>query len=76
MVFSHVEKGIILEDDCLPNKSFFPYCETMLKKYEKDRNILLISGNNFQKNNWRGEGDYYFSKYPHIWGWAEFEKKF
>ncbi len=74
--FSHVEKGIILEDDCLPNKSFFPYCETMLKKYEKDRNILLVSGNNFQKNNWRGEGDYYFSKYPHIWGWAAWKRSF
>lgn len=74
--FSKVDKGIILEDDCLPHKSFFNYCEQMLDKHKNNKKILLISGNNFQKNNWRGDGDYYFSKYPHIWGWAAWKRTF
>src|SRR5258705_8423153 len=46
--FENVERGIILEDDCLPNDSFFIFCETMLKKFENDARIMHISGDNFQ----------------------------
>ena len=31
--FDNVEEGIILEDDCLPSKSFFFYCQELLKFY-------------------------------------------
>src|SRR6185312_8069966 len=31
--FAHEEEGIILEDDCLPAKSFFNFCDTLLEKY-------------------------------------------
>ena len=30
-VFENYEKAIILEDDCIPNKSFFLFCSLMLK---------------------------------------------
>ena len=69
-VFSMVEEVIILEDDCLPNDSFFTFCEEMLDRYRDNKKIGMISGNNFQKGLLRGDGDYYFSKYVHIWGWA------
>lgn len=68
--FEHEEMGIILEDDCLPDQSFFPYCEELLEKYKDDKRIWHISGDNFQNGFKRGDGDYYFSKYNHIWGWA------
>jgi hypothetical protein len=29
--FKHVSEGIILEDDCLPNDSFFRFCEENLE---------------------------------------------
>src|SRR3989344_3134899 len=32
--FEHVDRGIILEDDCLPEVSFFRFCEELLKKYK------------------------------------------
>jgi hypothetical protein len=32
--------------------------------------VGMISGDNFQKGIIRGEADYYFSIYNHIWGWA------
>lgn len=72
--FEHVESGIILEDDCLPNPSFFDYCNDLLNKYKDNSKIMLISGDNFQDGIKRGTGDYYFSKYPHIWGWATWKR--
>ena len=69
-VFGLVEEAIILEDDCLPNQSFFLFCQEMLEKYRNDAEVGMISGANFQKGERRGDGDYYFSKYMHIWGWA------
>lgn len=71
--FENEEMGIILEDDCLPNKSFFTFCERLLIKYENEDKIAIISGDNFNKNK-IGEGDYYLSKIPHIWGWATWRR--
>lgn len=72
--FEHVEEGIILEDDCVPHPDFFPYCATLLDRYRLDTRVWCISGNNFQEGNWRGEGDYYFSRYNHCWGWASWRR--
>jgi len=41
--FKNVEEGIILEDDCLPNQSFFWYCQELLKYYRDDTRIMTIS---------------------------------
>lgn len=68
--FENVEDGIILEDDCLPNQSFFRFCEEMLDKYKDNEKIMHIGGNNFQLGKYRPEADYYFSKLNHVWGWA------
>ncbi len=72
--FENEEQGIILEDDCLPNESFYNYCETLLNYYASDERIMHISGNNFQDGNVRGNGSYYFSNYNHIWGWATWKR--
>lgn len=68
--FENEEMGIILEDDCLPSQSFFWFCEELLERYKNDIEVGQISGDNFQKGNKRGDADYYFSIYNHIWGWA------
>lgn len=68
--FTHEEQGIILEDDCLPNQSFFWFCQELLDRYKDDFRVGGISGSNFQGGIKRGQGDYYFSIYNHIWGWA------
>lgn len=72
--FDHVEEGIILEDDCLPNLSFYTYCSQLLSYYRNNESIMMISGNNFQCGIKRGKGDYYFSAYNHIWGWATWRR--
>ena len=73
--FEEVEQGIILEDDCLPNESFFKFCETMLEKYKDDQSIWHIGANNFQDSIKRGDADYFFSMYSHIWGWASWRDR-
>ncbi len=72
--FSNEEMGIILEDDCLPNQSFFYFCDELLEKYRDDERVMQIGGNNFQFGKKWGSASYYFSKYNHIWGWASWRR--
>jgi len=72
--FSHESEGIILEDDCLPHPDFFPFCEELLELYRDEKSVWMISGNNFQNGKKHGACPYYFSKYPHIWGWATWQR--
>ena len=72
--FEHVEEGIILEDDCFPHPDLFSYCTTLLERYRHDTRVWCISGSNFQNGQLRGDGSYYFSRYPHIWGWATWRR--
>lgn len=72
--FENVEEGIILEDDCLPNSSFFTFCEVLLEKYRNIEQVKMISGDNFQFGKKYGSASYYFSNFPHIWGWATWRR--
>ena len=72
--FDNVEEGIILEDDCLPGTDFFYFCQELLEKYRMNERIMHIGGNNFQNGIKRGRASYYFSIYPHIWGWATWRR--
>lgn len=73
-VFTQVDEAIILEDDCLPHPTFFPYCEELLSRYRDDLRVGVISGNNFQHGVKRGEASYYFSIFNHLWGWATWKR--
>jgi hypothetical protein len=72
--FSLVEEAIILEDDCLPHPSFFPFCAELLARYRHDSRVTSISGQNVQFGRRRTEYDYYFSAFNHIWGWATWRR--
>lgn len=72
--FEQVEEGIILEDDCMPESSFFEFCSELLGKYKDDDTIFMISGTNMQNGIRRGDSSYYFSNYPITWGWASWRR--
>lgn len=72
--FEHVESGIILEDDCVPNQSFFSFSGALLEEYKDNPQIMHINGSNFQFGRKRGDGSYYFSEYPYVWGWATWRR--
>lgn len=73
-VFRTVEEAIILEDDCLPHLSFFRFCEELLEHYRCDERVMHIAGSNFLCGRSCGEASYYFSRYPHVWGWASWRR--
>lgn len=73
-VFEQVESAIILEDDCLPSSSFFHFCEQLLKTYDHDERVMMISGNNYLPENCKIGGSYYFSRDAKIWGWATWRR--
>ncbi len=73
-VFEHVERAIILEDDCIPHQSFFRFCHELLDYYENNERIALISGNNFLFGQHKIKHSYYFSRYTHMWGWATWKR--
>lgn len=73
-VFSKTEEAIILEDDCVPDSTFFPFCEELLDKYRYDTRIASISGQNVQFGRKTNNYSYYFSRYNHCWGWATWRR--
>ena len=70
--FANEEAGIILEDDIIPEPSFFPYCAELLDRYRHDQRVFAISGCNFVPAEYQSHPElpYRFSQVPHIWGWA------
>jgi hypothetical protein len=72
--FDQEEMGIVLEDDCLPNQSFFVFCENLLHRYHHNKQVMHIGGSNFLDGALNIDSTYYFSKYPHIWGWASWKR--
>lgn len=72
--FEHTDKLVILEDDCVPSESFFPYMEEMLNYYDNDNRIGIISGfNHFQEWNC-GNNSYCFTKYGATLGWGTWKR--
>ncbi|ORV64797.1 methyltransferase type 11 [Mycobacterium europaeum] len=72
--FEFVDKAIILEDDCVPSVSFVPYCAELLDRYASDERVMMVSGNNFLFGDATPADSYYFSRYPHVWGWATWRR--
>ncbi|GAB3931392.1 hypothetical protein [Larkinella terrae] len=68
--FGQVEMGIILEDDCLPDPTFFSFCRENLLYHQHNPGVMHITGVNFQHGQWHGDGSYFYSKICHVWGWA------
>lgn len=74
--FNNNERGIILEDDIIPDPSFFPFCTQLLDRYAANEKVLAVSGCNFVPPTFqsRPADPYRFSRVPHIWGWATWRR--
>lgn len=72
-VFDHVERAIVLEDDCVPHPTFFRYCDELLERFRDDARVMRICGYNW---GFRGapSTSYFFSLYGHCWGWATWRR--
>lgn len=72
--FSQVEEAIILEDDCLPDPSFFRFCTELLGHYRDDPRVMAVSGSCFLAPRDRPADSYYFGSIPLVWGWATWRR--
>lgn len=69
--FGLVDRAIVLEDDCLPDATFFPYAAELLERYRENRRVWHIGGNQHGVPDALFEGrSYAFSTWASVWGWA------
>jgi len=71
--FENVEEGIIIEDDCVPDSSFFPFCTEMLEHFRHENRVAMICGYNIGGRT-NLPYSYTFSRYGHLWGWASWRR--
>jgi hypothetical protein len=74
--FADVETAIILEDDCVPDPTFFRFCEEMLDRYRDDERVMSVTGANYlgrRTRRWR-RPSYTFSHFGSPWGWASWRR--
>lgn len=71
--FEHVEEGIIMEDDCIPDPSFFPFAGELLERFRNDERVMVIAAKHHGAAR-ASPYSYFFSCYNHCWGWASWRR--
>lgn len=72
--FSHVDEGIIIEDDCAVGEDFVAYCAELLERYRDDMRVLAIMGDNAAGGKILGRSSYAFVPDFSVWGWATWKR--
>ena len=72
--FTQVEQAIILEDDCVPEESFFGFCGEMLDRYRNEEQVMMVTGTNYFPDPPPQPARYFLSRYFAIWGWATWRR--
>lgn len=74
-VLEQVEESIVLEDDTIPDPSFFPFVCEMLARHRGDPTVGAICGNQYDPTGtWKGKESYRFTRYHHSWGWGTWRR--
>lgn len=74
-MFEHVESAVILEDDCVPDATFFPFCAEMLVRYGADTRVGSVVGMIEHPYVTNAEHcSYYFDRFPGSCGWATWKR--
>ncbi len=72
--FEYVDRLAIIEDDCVPCKSFFRFTSEILERFKNDERMDMISGMNHLEIYDQTPFDYFFSTNASIWGWATWKR--
>lgn len=75
-IFKKEEMCIFIEDDNLPEVTFFQYCQEMLNKYKDNEHVFIIAGTNYAGAWNKNSSDYMFVKALLPCGWASWRDKF
>lgn len=74
-VFERSEEAIILEDDTVPEPSFFRFASELLEKYRNVHQVGSINGSCYDDPaDWTNDDSYRFTRYHHSWGWATWKR--
>ncbi|MBO4281804.1 MAG: hemolysin hemolytic protein [Bacteroidales bacterium] len=73
-LFANEEWGIVLEDDCIADPSFFPYVQDLLETYRDDQRVGMIAGTNPVASAYKAPYSYLFSRFKNCWGWASWRR--
>jgi hypothetical protein len=71
--FTHVDRGVILEDDCVPRPEFFGFAAELLERYDADDRVMHISGLSMWSRP-ESATSYVAARVGHIWGWATWRR--
>jgi hypothetical protein len=70
-------RALFLEDDCLPEQTFFRFSEEMLERYAHDTRVLWVCGTSYLRNFRSVDGSsYVFTRLMLPCGWATWSDKF
>ncbi len=72
--FHHEEAGVILEDDCVPDPSFLPYCAEVLARYADDERVMSVLGTRLARVDPAQHTSYSFTRFFSAWGWASWRR--
>jgi hypothetical protein len=72
--FDDSDGAIVLEDDCLPDPTFFPFCIELLERYRDDDRLMTVSGNRLVAADGSGAASYHVSRYHLTWGWGTWRR--
>jgi len=73
-VFSQAGEAIVLDDDCVPDPTFFRFCDAMLERYRDDPRVMMVSGSNYLERWHDDRQSYHFSYFGGVWGWASWKR--
>jgi hypothetical protein len=73
-IFSQVDEAMIFEDDCVPDPTFFPFCQAMLEHYRDDPRVMMVTGSNYLEHWKEVRQSYHFSHFGSPWGWATWKR--
>ena len=71
-VFKKEKQAIIIEDDCIVDKTFYQFAKKILNIYKNNKSIWGVTAQTFMDGY---KKNYYMSKYAHCWGWATWSNR-
>ncbi len=72
--FAQVPEAIVLEDDCVPEPTFFRFCEEMLARHRAEPHVFMVAGTNFRGADRAAANRYFYSRHCTVWGWATWRR--
>lgn len=73
-VFGRVAEAVVLADDCVPDPTFFAFCDELLARYRDEERVAAICGDELSSPLDPRPDRYRFSRYPLSWGWATWRR--